>query len=205
VTELCLYLDPLLEQRRESLHLQPAIGRLPSLQVDALLEEQRLESHFGILTHQLLVRWAVDPNAPPPQPDWQRVPEKLRPSLLAGALTLCRNFFDSELGQLSMRAGRSEWELPFLYLHEDSHGPLFVSGQIDLVFELQDRMYLVDFKTDRSYKTGEHESQLGLYHLALRELTEKEICPCLFLLRSGEIIQSDLDPRELITRVRPLL
>ena len=117
---------------------------------EALLKELDLETGFGSLTHQLLAQWGPDPHGIPPEPDWTRIPREHRERLLSSAVALCRNFFDSELGALSMQATRVDRELPFLYLYEDEQGPLYINGQIDLAFQWRDRLYLVDFKTDRS-------------------------------------------------------
>jgi ATP-dependent exoDNAse (exonuclease V) beta subunit len=209
VSELCRHLDPLLERRRKKNNLSIEMTRLPSIDADGLLKEQGLESAFGTLTHQLLDRWGRDPAGSPPEPDWSRsgIPPEFRQRLLAGAVNLCRSFFDSELGIRSGQAERADRELPFLYLFEDAKGPLYISGQIDLCFEWRDRLYLVDFKTDSSYRPGEHEAQLGLYRMALREQTDKEIRAVLFLLRSGEEAASDesLELGKLISEARHLL
>ena len=68
-------------------------------------------------------------------------------------------------------------------------------------------MYLVDFKTDRSYSPGEHECQLALYRLALGEQNKGEIRTFLFLLRSGRALRCDtpIDLAEWIPRLRHLL
>ncbi|UCF96637.1 MAG: UvrD-helicase domain-containing protein [Spirochaetaceae bacterium] len=207
VTELCRHLDPLLDHWRERRNLKSALRRLPSIEVDVLLNKQGLEARFGVLTHQLLSRWGADPTAPPPEPDWTRIPKEHRDQLFSAAVALCRNFLDSELGALSVQAERVERELPFMFLFEDPQGPLYISGQIDLAFEWQEHLYLVDFKTDRNYRSGEHEGQLELYRLALREQTDNEIYTFLFLLRTGEAVRSDasIDVRTLIPQVRHLL
>jgi ATP-dependent exoDNAse (exonuclease V) beta subunit len=108
---------------------------------------------------------------------------------------------------MSLQATRVDRELPFLYLYEDGQGPLYVHGRIDLAFRGRDRLYLVDFKTDRNYSPGEHECQLALYRLALREQTEAEIHTCLFLLRSAQALRCDMqiDPADWIPKVRHLL
>jgi hypothetical protein len=207
VTELCAHLEPLVGKGRSK--GKPGAGprNLPAIEADPLLKELDLESRFGILTHQLLALWGSDPAGAPPEPDWTRIPKEHRDRLLASAIALCRNFLDSELGALSMQATWVARELPFLYLHQDEQGPLYINGQIDLAFELQDRLYLVDFKTDRRYTAGEHECQLALYRLALTEQTELEIHTFLFLLRSGRALPRDthIDPTEWIPRVRHLL
>ena len=209
VTEVCRHLDPLLEQRLKGAGLNTATRNLPSTEADILVREHRLEPRFGTLTHRLLDLWSRSPAGPPPEPEWMRtgVPKEYRDVLFSSAVTLCRKFFSSELGALALQARRIDRELPFLYLFEDGRNPLYISGQIDMAFECKDHLYLIDFKTDRIYKPGEHDAQLGLYRLAIKEQTEKEILTFLFLLRSGEAIRSDerLDLIELVGEVRHLL
>jgi ATP-dependent exoDNAse (exonuclease V) beta subunit len=207
VTELCAYLDPIFRQRFANPKPDAGARHLPGIDADALLKELDLESRFGILTHQLLAQWGPDPAVTPPEPDWTGIPKEHREPLLSSAVSLCRNFFDSELGALSRQADWVDRELPFLYLYEDEQGPLYINGRIDLAFQLQDRLYLVDFKTDRAYQPGEHECQLALYRLALAEQTEQEIHTILFLLRSAQALHCDrrIDPAEWIPRVRHLL
>ena len=207
VTELCARLDPLVQQRHGKRKPIAAIRHLPAIDADALLKELDLETRFGSLTHQLLAQWGPDPHGIPPEPDWTRIPREHRERLLSSAVALCRNFFVSELGALSMQATRVDRELPFLYLYEDEQGPLYINGQIDLAFQWRDRLYLVDFKTDRSYSPGEHECQLALYRLALGEQNKGEIRTFLFLLRSGRALRCDtpIDLAEWIPRLRHLL
>jgi ATP-dependent exoDNAse (exonuclease V) beta subunit len=70
VTEVCRYLDPLLERRRREAGLSTAIQNLPSTEADMLLKEYHLEPHFGILTHRLLDLWSRSPTGPPPALEW---------------------------------------------------------------------------------------------------------------------------------------
>jgi ATP-dependent exoDNAse (exonuclease V) beta subunit len=209
VTELCRHLDPVLEQRRKEEGEDSRPFSLPALPADPILAGEGLEAAFGVLTHRLIDRWSRNPAGPAPEPDWSRltVPREHRVLLQESAVELCRRFLTSALGVLTVRATSIERELPFLYRHQDEGGPLYISGQVDLAFESEDRVYLVDFKTDRSYRPGEHESQLGLYALAMAELTDKQISACLFLLRSGESIcyQKRRDWPGLIRLIRPLL
>jgi hypothetical protein len=158
--------------------------------VDPLLAEQNLEKAFGTLTHHLLELWSGDPSSPPPEPDWSRIgiPVRHQTELLAASVQLCRGFFGSRLGTLAARAERLDREFPFLHLFANGRTRLYINGQIDLVFESGQQLYLIDFKTDSSYRPGEYEGQLGLYTLAMRGLTEKKIFACLFMLRSCETV-----------------
>jgi ATP-dependent helicase/nuclease subunit A len=212
VTDLCIRLEPLLrrswgaEEGTTASPLLPPV-LLPSLPADDILKELGLETALGNLTHQLLAEWGADPAAQPPEPDWTRIPREHRDLLLRSAVTLCRNFFGSELGRLCRQADPVEREVPFLHLHEDEAGPLYISGKIDLAFRRGKVLYLVDFKTDQRYVPGEHECQLAMYSLAMAGQTEGEIRNFLFLLRSGQAIrcQRHIDLAEWIPRVRHLL
>jgi ATP-dependent exoDNAse (exonuclease V) beta subunit len=167
---------------------------LPALPVDPLLEREGLEGPFGSLAHRLLSAWLQHPSASPPEPDWRglRVPPPHRQPLLEAALSLCRLFLASPLGGLAGRAESLRSELPFLYLWQGEAGPLYISGQVDLVFRAEERTYLVDFKTDRSYRRGQHAHQLGLYTLALREILPSPLEAIVVLLRSGEAVRERL-------------
>jgi ATP-dependent helicase/nuclease subunit A len=112
-----------------------------------------------------------------------------RAACQAGAVELARRFLDSELGRQAQAASAREVELPFVYRWEGSGPPLYVNGQIDLLFEAADGVYLVDFKTDRRYREGEYAAQLALYALAFAELTTRPVLPVVFLLRSGEAVR----------------
>jgi ATP-dependent exoDNAse (exonuclease V) beta subunit len=208
VSELCVLLGQTPEPRKPG-HPQAGspVRHLPPVAADDLLKELDLETRFGTLTHQLLAEWGADPDADPPEPDWKGIPQEHRQTLFLSAAALCRSFFDSELGLRCRQATRVDREFPFLYRHEDEQGPLYISGQIDLVFEWRDRLYLLDFKTDSSYRPGEHDCQLAFYRLALAEQTEGEILTFLFLLRSGEAVPcaGGYDPAPWIPRIRDLL
>ena len=165
---------------------------LPALALDPLLGELGLEVGFGTRTHELLTGWLADPGGPPPAPQWRGVAPEHRAACQAGAVELARRFLDSELGRQAQAASVREVELPFVYRWEGSGRPLYVNGQIDLLFEAADGVYLVDFKTDRRYREGEYSAQLALYALAFAELTTRPVLPVVFLLRSGEAVRVGL-------------
>ena len=163
---------------------------LPPLPVDKILKAEELENNFGSLVHELISQRLLTRSDEGFEPDWPKlaIPLKHRQLCLESAQYLSSRFFASELGKLALGSDRLETELPFVYLWEGNDGPLYISGRIDLLFETDDRAYLIDFKTDRMYRPGEYMAQLGLYSLAARELTEGKISCWLFLLRSGERI-----------------
>jgi ATP-dependent exoDNAse (exonuclease V) beta subunit len=161
---------------------------LPALPVDALLAELGLEAGFGTRTHDLLTRWLAQPSGPPPDADWRGVAPAHRAACQEAAVSLARRFLDSPLGRLAAAAAQREVEVPFVYRFEGGGAALSLSGQVDLVFETAEGLYLVDFKTDRRYREGQYAAQLGLYALAWAQGSKRPVLPVVFLLRSGEAL-----------------
>jgi ATP-dependent exoDNAse (exonuclease V) beta subunit len=183
VSELCALLEP-----------EPGEGRLvsqPALAVDALLADYELENRFGSLVHDLLARWIADPEGPCPAVDWRRpgIAPEHREACLVAAASLARRFLDSPLGRQARSDPGRQTELPFLYRWQTEAGPLYMSGQMDLVFTAEGRTWLLDYKTDRSYREGQYDLQLAFYALACAELVEQPVMPLLFLLRSGREVE----------------
>jgi ATP-dependent helicase/nuclease subunit A len=120
------------------------------------------------------------------------IPPRIMPKLKdeALALELAREraavFFDSELGKRCRDAAYWESEFPFLTLIS---GGITISGQIDLLFESQGKIHVVDFKTDQAEDIRRHLGQLAVYCRAVREIFGKETVPWLFYLRRGRGIK----------------
>jgi len=91
----------------------------------------------------------------------------------AEARRLVEAFHQSELGRRAVRAGRAQREFDFLMAIED----VVLRGQIDLWFEEDGELVLVDYKTDevKSRDTAArarfYAPQLRLYALALERMT----------------------------------
>jgi len=191
VTELCARLAPADPGGgQEAPELGGDAEELPGLPVDGQLSAGALENAFGTLTHGLLAAALGAPDTPPAEPEWERlhIPPELRPACLESAGALVSGFLASELGRAARRAERVETELPFVYRWEQGGKPLYVSGQIDAVLHTRGDLILIDFKTDRFFRPEEHACQLGLYALALEELTGREPRPYLFLLRGARAV-----------------
>jgi ATP-dependent helicase/nuclease subunit A len=106
------------------------------------------------------------------------------------ALELKERFEASELGQRAARALRIGREFDFLLNCED----VIVSGQIDLWFEENGELVLVDYKTDRDESGHQaYALQLRLYALALERyagrLPDRAV---LYYLRTNHAVDIDL-------------
>jgi len=62
-------------------------------------------------------------------------------------------------------------EETFLMKYED----YYVNGQIDIMFEFEDEIVLLDFKTDKIKREGLYDDQLKIYKLAIEESLNKPV------------------------------
>lgn len=94
-------------------------------------------------------------------------------------LSKIERFVHSELFQ---RAGKSKWlerEIPFHVFHEEEG--YLIQGVIDMFFEEEDGLVLVDYKTNRVNVANidalvrKYQPQLALYRYALEKLTGKKV------------------------------
>ncbi|MDR2660126.1 MAG: UvrD-helicase domain-containing protein [Spirochaetaceae bacterium] len=98
-------------------------------------------------------------------------------------------FFDSDTGKKSLRASFRKTEYPFLSLHEKDDKKTYISGVIDLLFEFENEMYIVDYKTDKFIHPEKHYEQLDAYLYAVENLFSKKARAYLFYLREGRLIE----------------
>ncbi|TVR57670.1 MAG: hypothetical protein EA426_11880 [Spirochaetaceae bacterium] len=174
---------------------------LPALAVDALIAELG-EARFGTVTHFALERaLAGNPLDPygvsevvtlPPE---YRFGDRVRDgrAILAAACATAERFLDSELGELARTAESRSTETPFLYRVRlpDAVQPhaIRVSGMIDLLIELTDRVIVVDYKTDKTLVAHAYDLQLSIYEAAAREITGKPVECLLYYLRGDQVAQ----------------
>lgn len=79
---------------------------------------------------------------------------------------LCQSFFSSPIGQMAEAAEFKKMEYGFLTLY----GGKLVIGQIDLLFEYEDTVYVIDYKTDKKMHPDHHRKQLLIYKTAVENL-----------------------------------
>ena len=112
---------------------------------------------------------------------------------------LCTAFFSSPLGQKAAEASFRKTEYGFLTLYE---GKLII-GQIDLLFESEDTVYIIDYKTDQKIYPEQHRRQLLIYKSAVEnfyqmsgfgqnsgaQLSPKPVKAYIFYLRSNTAVE----------------
>lgn len=116
------------------------------------------------------------------------------------AVELADRFSTSALARRALRASRKEHEYDFIISVEG----LVLRGQIDLWFEHNRELVLVDYKTDRVRKpihpgrVNAYALQLQLYALALEKIAGRPVTSAyLHFLRPDEVIEADLSPLQL--------
>jgi ATP-dependent exoDNAse (exonuclease V) beta subunit len=110
------------------------------------------------------------------------------------ARELALRFTQSETGQRAARASRAGRETPILFDYEG----LLIRGAIDLWFEDNGELVLVDYKTDQHIgdeRLREYSTQLRLYAIALSSALGRRVDRIvLAVLRGGREIQVGLSP-----------
>jgi ATP-dependent helicase/nuclease subunit A len=107
------------------------------------------------------------------------------------SVRMAQAFRDSELGRQSSRSVSKAHEYDFVFALDG----VVLRGQIDLWFERNRDLVIVDYKTDRNVNPGPYELQLQIYALALeRALRRAPTHGYLHFLRANEIVEVDLSP-----------
>jgi ATP-dependent exoDNAse (exonuclease V) beta subunit len=163
---------------------EPADGETPSGGDELLLPDAIL---FGQQVHALLAGKEVDGSSE--------------------ARALAAGFQASELGQRAARAVTAEREFDFVMEIEE----LILRGQVDLWFEENGRLVIVDYKTDQlsaseaPARAASYAIQLRLYALALERLLGQSPQEAwLYFLRPAVAVPVSLGPAELEAARRAL-
>jgi ATP-dependent helicase/nuclease subunit A len=101
-------------------------------------------------------------------------------------------FLDSDLGRRCAASQYRETEFPVISaVSAVSAGGrnIPVTGQIDLLFEEEDAVWIADFKTDRITRPEDHYGQLAVYKRAVSDIFKKPIRAWLYYLRSKNAVE----------------
>ena len=155
---------------------------------------------FGSLVHSLLARLE-----PPTPGRLEGLREEgvaharslgLRPEDVEHAMGLIRNSMETDVLARAAAASRRLRELPFLFELEGR----VIRGAIDLVFEEEGKLVVVDFKTDKvaageaEDKASFYENQGAAYIMALEAATGLEVGELVFsFLRPGVDVSRPVD------------
>jgi ATP-dependent helicase/nuclease subunit A len=106
---------------------------------------------------------------------------------------LALRFIRSPLGIIAKNSLKRKSEFPFRSLVNIGENEFFINGIIDLVFEDDKTVYVVDFKTDLNELPMEHASQMACYHRAVSDLfaaqAGKKCRTWLYYLRTGHAVE----------------
>jgi ATP-dependent exoDNAse (exonuclease V) beta subunit len=117
------------------------------------------------------------------------------------ALALAAVFERSELARRAAAASRCEREWDFI---SEIDGVL-VRGSIDLWFEDEQGVHVVDYKTDATVRASEHAPQLALYAVALEKaLGKRPVSAALHYLRADRVESVEID-EEATGRARAII
>jgi ATP-dependent helicase/nuclease subunit A len=176
--------------------------------MDGILERAGLEAaDFGSLVHSFLEARFTGRKPRLPPRITARLEEKSFAQIREAAENMARGFLDSALGRLALDAAFREAEFPFLSAVDRGQGRIVhISGRMDLLFESEGTVYVVDFKTDRIEDPRRHWTQLAVYQRAAEDLFQKPVRAWLFYLRGKNAVElsgslGDGDLEALIERI----
>ena len=119
-------------------------------------------------------------------------------AFLEAGKELAQRFACSPLGVRAKNSSKRHSEYPFRSLiYGPENNEIFISGTIDLVFEDEEAVYVVDFKTDSQECPAEHIGQMACYYRAVNDLfavreagaqSGKKCSIWLYYLRSGHAV-----------------
>ncbi len=166
--------------------------RLPGIKSDPVIRENGIEGMFGTLCHRIIESGITEGGRTDAA---SLMPEGLSSGeiriVAEDAEYLASKFLNSETGEIIKKSGGYRTEVPFMMSLEGNGKAVFVNGRIDLIAEMEDRVVIIDFKTDLYKNPGEYAFQMYVYRKAAEEIFGKNTESCLFYLRSGEKVRMD--------------
>jgi ATP-dependent helicase/nuclease subunit A len=155
--------------------------------LNILIKKAGIEaSHFGTLVHAFLEAHFGGNKPFIPPNILAMLDEKYYNEILEETRKTADRFINSELGARTGKALLIEPEFPIITVVQTGGHTLRITGQIDLLFEAEETVYIVDFKTDIIENPRRHLGQLAVYRRAISDIyPDKAVEAWLFYLRSG--------------------
>jgi ATP-dependent helicase/nuclease subunit A len=152
---------------------------------------------FGTIAHSCVESLIKGEKAAIPANLAGRLTPKEADVLLSAGIELANRFLESPLGRAAQNAPFRKSEYRFRSLYRN----IFINGTIDLIFEDDKAVYVVDFKTDSLEDPGEHAAQMAFYYRAAADLLgnahDKECRIFLFYLRTGHGVEMTAAAKDL--------
>jgi ATP-dependent helicase/nuclease subunit A len=154
--------------------------------IEAILQAANLEpAEFGTIVHAYLEAPAYRGKNRIPPRFLSRLSEKAVAAVDAAARDMAEKFLASDLGRRSRTDPNRESEYPILTMVETGGTRIPINGVIDLLFESEGAVWVVDFKTDKTEEPERHLAQLAVYSRAASDIFGKPVRAWIFFLRSG--------------------
>ncbi|HHU35843.1 MAG TPA: UvrD-helicase domain-containing protein [Treponema sp.] len=145
--------------------------------LNRLIKENDLTpAEFGTLAHRVIESHITG------------LPVPITPTLLPIAQEMADRFFSSTLGTMAKNATWRDAEYGFITRMVIDGRKLTITGQIDLVFEHNGILHIVDYKTDSREIPEEHQTQLSIYTKAITEIHKKPVKSWIYYLRTGNVV-----------------
>ncbi|MDR0689408.1 MAG: UvrD-helicase domain-containing protein [Spirochaetaceae bacterium] len=122
--------------------------------------------------------------------------EKNAARIQAAAQEMGDRFFASALGRRSLQAAYRETEFPVITSATVGERTFTITGRIDVLFEWDGAIQVVDFKTDRTEEADRHRGQLAVYARAAGDIFGKPVRAWLFFFRTGHEVELTAGIRE---------
>jgi len=169
--------------------------RLPNIPSDPLLDKYELHSVFGTLCHKFIEQKMKGlPFEQGNLKGFQELSPSDRKIVFSDAVYVSTMFFDSDLYKKCTSSRSFKSEFSFLYRMTEKGKNIFVNGQVDLLFEDNNTIIVIDFKTDTLLNPSEYAVQIKLYREALSIIFNRPVISYLFYLRNGESVLVDSVP-----------
>ncbi|MDR1970535.1 MAG: UvrD-helicase domain-containing protein [Treponema sp.] len=163
--------------------------------IDPILARLAFHAEFGTIAHLCVEARLTGTVERLPPALAGRLGAAEAETLLEAGKAVAERFLASPLGIEARGAARRWSEYPFRSLWREGAGEgtagqeFFINGVIDLLYEWEDGVRVVDFKTDGVERPEEHLAQMSCYERAARELRGKPCRVWLYYLRTGRAVE----------------
>ncbi len=165
--------DILAEIEQPSFSVTAEFGTFVHALLEAMLLKQQIEDESALMSLRLYHLLSV----------------KQRKVLVSDAHALCNNFLQGDIYRGYVKGNTPRCEVKFFSSVEHEGRVVVAEGSIDLLLEVEDKVLIIDFKTDRYRAPDRHKAQLDLYMQAAQRIYDKPVQGCVTYLRSpgGEV------------------